>query len=148
MQISILILLFSDQISGRDQKLSRGITASGRRPLPPSRGRKPGMEAGGDKAFQSFHNLPNKHITAAAYLAVAFINIVGNIFLPYTLWKTKQLGRLSSKLIVCLSVSDWCIGFVIQHINISIILTRHQSCTLEVISGFSVILSVSFLGSW
>ena len=40
MQISVVILLFSDQISGRGKSFQGGQTASGGRPLPPC-GRKP-----------------------------------------------------------------------------------------------------------
>eukprot|EP00794_Sanderia_malayensis_P007459 gene7459-8281_t len=72
-------------------------------------------------------------------VVVTLLNIIVNIFLIFALKATNQLRNLSCKLIACLSLSDICVGLVLQNV-VSVLLTAFKSengnCTVELVSQF------------
>ena len=49
-----------------------------------------------------------------ANTTVGIFNILANMFLIYALSKLRQLSKVSYKLILCLSMSDFCVGLILQ----------------------------------
>eukprot|EP00112_Aurelia_sp_Birch-Aquarium-sp1_P011625 Seg2443.1 transcript_id=Seg2443.1/GoldUCD/mRNA.D3Y31 product="Beta-1 adrenergic receptor" protein_id=Seg2443.1/GoldUCD/D3Y31 len=59
-------------------------------------------------------DLPRNHQVAltTAYILLAIVTMLSNAVLMYTLFKTKQLNTISSKLIIVMSISDLCMGAI------------------------------------
>ena len=78
------------------------------------------------------------HALVAVNILVAITNISSSIFLIYALHKTKQYGRLSSRLISCLSASGCFVGALLQPV-IVVILTKFEQelyCLVELWAQF------------
>ena len=75
---------------------------------------------------------------AAAYLVLAIVTILSNAVLMYTLYKTKQLNTISSKLIMIMSISDLCLGAIafpivgFRHMKRNVV----KSCALDKAASF------------
>ena len=58
----------------------------------------------------------HRYLLGSVNTIIAITNVFLNLSLSLLLKNTNQLGRLSSKLIICLSISDCCIGLIAQPI--------------------------------
>ena len=89
-------------------------------------------------AYPSRQYLSLVTITALAgvNILVAVTNILFNAFLIYALFKTKQIRKLSSRLILYLSVSDCCVGALLQPIVVVILLQykTETNCPVELLA--------------
>ena len=83
-----------------------------------------------------------------ANVLIAGANILLNAFLMYGLIKTKQLRKLSSKFIVCLSVSDCCVGLLLQPLVTVLLIfySQEQHCYIELAAQIVGFLFAQFSG--
>ena len=56
----------------------------------------------------------NRISLVIANIIIGVSNIIANMFLIYALSRLKQLSKISYKLILCLSISDFCVGLILQ----------------------------------
>ena len=100
--------------------------------------------------YPSRENFSNAIMNALAggNILVAITNISLNAFLIYALSTTKQLRKLSSRLILYLSLSDCCVGAVLQPI-VTVILLRYKNernCSIELLAQFIALTFAQFSG--
>ena len=59
-------------------------------------------------------SIPQIHrvLIAIAFSVFALVTILSNAILMYTLYNTKQLNTISNKLILAMSISDFCLGAI------------------------------------
>ena len=75
---------------------------------------------------------------AAANIFVNLLNILTNCFLICALIKTRQTKKISSQFILCLSISDCCVGLILQPMVILLLtyFVKDRNCALEMTAEF------------
>ena len=74
----------------------------------------------------------------AANISVSLLNMFTNSFLIYAIIKTRQTHKISYQFILCLSISDCCVGLIVQP-TVILILTYFaeiHNCALELAAQF------------
>ena len=98
-------------------------------------------------AILSFH-VPHFHsvIFIAIISILCPITIVSNILLIYSLYKTQQNGNISVRLMILMTLSDSCIGFIILPLFLTNLFEnkKNQSCFKVCIVQFSGLLFAYF----
>ena len=71
-------------------------------------------------------NVTDGHLMTwcAMSFIIAITIVVANTMLIYGLYKTNQLGTITNKLILVMSISDLCLGLLVQPLMIVLILTN------------------------
>ena len=95
---------------------------------------------------------PKEYLSSPAIYALAGANILlalsivsVNSFLIYALYKTKQLRKLSSRLIAYLALSDCCVGIFMVFIIIHLLRRKGGStCLFELLAQFTCVLFSEF----
>ena len=79
---------------------------------------------------------------------VGCLNIVLNSFLIYSFSKLKQLSNVSYKFLFCLSISDFCVGFLLTPLSTTVMLIDEgtTSCVLELVCQSPVLITCQFSG--
>ena len=85
-------------------------------------------------AASNFKSLP----LVVTNIFVSLLNFFTNSFLIYAIIKTRQTEKISYQFILCLSVSDCCVGIILQPMTIILqtYFTEVQSCALELTAQF------------
>ena len=104
-----------------------------------------------EKASAMAHNIcysvyPNREDFKASNIVslmvvnilISLLSISANSFLIYAIIKTRQTDRISSQFILCLSVSDCCVGIILQPIVILLLtdFAEVHNCALELTAQF------------
>ena len=73
----------------------------------------------------------------AANTTVCAMNILTNSFLIYAIIKTSKRGDIYSKFILCLSISDCCVGIIVQPMGIMLLTYfAEHNCEAELAAQF------------
>ena len=76
---------------------------------------------------------PQREALAIFIGLITPLTIVLNSTLMYGLYKSKEISKITGKLIFCVSLSDFCIGLILQPMIISslALFSKVDTCTLE-----------------
>ena len=82
---------------------------------------------------------------ATAFTVLTPITLVLNGFLIYGLYKTKQYLNICSRFILVLSISDFCIGSIVQPSVIYLFIEKNEEGSNCIVSMYMTFVAYTFL---